>query len=154
MSLADDLTRALSDVFTAAVPVPAAPLTIPGWRDAEPAPAEPQPNGLVAPEDEPDDDSPYGVGEPAPARSARHPYGRRSGRRAFSRRNTNWRAVEAITVETNPRTGNLEIRFPNKPVEAVRRELGLRGWRWNGSAGCWYHANSESARQFAHSLAD
>jgi len=152
MSLADDLTRAMQGIFNGT----AAPAALPDIASMF----------SPSPQDEPDDESPEAIACPqamsvpdepaapasAPERSLRHPYGRRSGRRRFQS-NANWRTVEAIEAEINPRTGNIEIRFPGKPVVAVRDQLKSRGWRWSGTDGCWYHSNSTANLDFAKTMA-
>jgi len=170
MSLADDLTRAMQGIFENAVPAERpdfseafiASLSPRIPAEAMAAPDEPvagpeaigcpealhaSPEERIAPAVAPSD--------PAP-RSAFRPdrgFRRRSGRRSFGGYNPNWRKVEAITVEINPRTGNIEIRFPGKPVAAVRDQLKTKGWRWSGTDGCWYHSNTAQSMQFANTLA-
>jgi hypothetical protein len=91
--------------------------------------------------------------DPQPPRAARRYSGRRrgngGGRGTF---NPNWRKVSEITVEVNPRTGNLEIRFPVKPADVVRQTLHAQGWRFTYTDGCWYHANNERNAAFTRSL--
>jgi len=55
-----------------------------------------------------------------------------------------------VTLSENVQKGGLELRFPNKPSEAILGELKAHGWRWSRFSVCWYHLNTPENRSFAN----
>ncbi|HEX3552305.1 MAG TPA: hypothetical protein VIA62_03645 [Thermoanaerobaculia bacterium] len=55
-------------------------------------------------------------------------------------------------LRPNLERGGLELRFPSKPAEVIRRQLYDQGWRWSRFARCWYTRKTAAAEAFAHDL--
>jgi len=54
-------------------------------------------------------------------------------------------------TENHERDG-LELRFPDKPADAIRDALKAAGWRWSRFSGCWYIRRTPAARVFAEQV--
>ena len=59
---------------------------------------------------------------------------------------------QAVTMTLNPEHQGVELRFPEKPAEAVLTRLKLAGWRWTRFNACWYQKDTPFARRFAEAL--
>jgi hypothetical protein len=75
---------------------------------------------------------------------------RRRSRRSYS--TEWWTKVEAVTITENAAKSGIEIRFPEKPAEAILAMLKRTGWEWSGTYGCWYIKASDAARRNAMSI--
>ncbi len=58
-----------------------------------------------------------------------------------------------IKVVENVEANRVQIFFPNKPNEEVRRELKSNGFRWARSMGCWQRHRSTNATFYANKIA-
>ena len=54
-----------------------------------------------------------------------------------------------VEVTENKEKGGLEIRFPSMPSDAIRDFMKDHNWRWSKFAKCWWHKDTEEARQVA-----
>jgi hypothetical protein len=58
-------------------------------------------------------------------------------------------ASAPITLSINRQRNLVELRFSDKPSEALRAEMKAARWRWFGPAGCWYHQNTPQNHAWA-----
>lgn len=61
--------------------------------------------------------------------------------------------MSTATWNLNAERQGVEIRFTEKPPAPVLDALKAAHWRWNRSAGCWYHKDTPQMREFATRLA-
>ena len=54
-----------------------------------------------------------------------------------------------VEVTENKEKGGLEIRFPSMPSDAIRDFMKDHNWRWSKFAKCWWHKDTEEAREVA-----
>jgi membrane-associated HD superfamily phosphohydrolase len=57
-----------------------------------------------------------------------------------------------ITVVENVEENRIQIFFPDKPSDEVRRELKASGFRWARSLGCWQRHRSTNAAYYANKI--
>jgi hypothetical protein len=58
----------------------------------------------------------------------------------------------AATIRHNLEKSGIEIRFADRPDEAVLARLKSHGWRWSRFSKCWYAKQSDAANAFANEL--
>jgi hypothetical protein len=58
----------------------------------------------------------------------------------------------AATIKQNLEKSGIEIRFADRPDEAVLARLKSHGWRWSRFSKCWYAKQSDAAESFANEL--
>lgn len=56
---------------------------------------------------------------------------------------------DGVTVTENKEKGGLEIRFPAMPSDTIRDFMKDHNWRWSKFAKCWWHKDTEEAREVA-----
>ena len=56
------------------------------------------------------------------------------------------------TLTENAEKRGLELRFPDKPDQEIREDMGRNGWRWSRFSRCWYHRDNERNRAYAEAL--
>lgn len=61
--------------------------------------------------------------------------------------------VDGVTVTMNDDKNGVEIRFPEKPDQAILDKLKANGWRWSRFNNCWYHKQNDQNIEFANKLA-
>lgn len=61
----------------------------------------------------------------------------------------NGKGGKGVEVKENTAKGGLEIYFPAMPSEAIRDFMKSRNWRWSKFSHCWWHKDTEEARNTA-----
>lgn len=60
--------------------------------------------------------------------------------------------ADGVTITENAEKNGIEIRFPAMPSVEIRDFMKLHLWRWSKVGKCWYHRDTQEARETAEKV--